>query len=173
MLGRLALAQGRGDDAPPLLRDAITLHTRAGRSSDAVDDSFALAFAELRTDFWAMDVEDNAYLALRPACGGLAWLHASWTEWKNLFSFEIALERAKIEIRGLGGSYGTESLRRYEMTPEMGPPVTRGWEYPQRDESWERELLDCVAELEGTPGIGARIDDGVAALSIVEEAYAQ
>ena len=41
--------------------------------------------------FWAMDVEDNAFLALRTAGGGFAWLHASWTEWKNLFSFEITL----------------------------------------------------------------------------------
>ena len=36
-----------------------------------------LAFAELRTDFWPMDVEDNAFLALRAGGGGFAWLHAS------------------------------------------------------------------------------------------------
>ena len=53
-----------------------------------------LAFAELRTDFWDMAVEDNAFLALRPARGGFAWLHASWTEWKNLFAVEIALRDA-------------------------------------------------------------------------------
>ena len=29
-----------------------------------------LAFSELRTEFWAMDVEDNAYLALRTAAAG-------------------------------------------------------------------------------------------------------
>lgn len=131
----------------------------------------SLAFAELRTDFWAADVEDNVFLALRPANGGLAWLHASWTEWKNLFSLEIALERAKIEITGLGGSYGTESLTLYEMTPEMGPPQTMGWEWPQPDASWERELVDVIGELHGAPAIGARIEDGVAAMRIVQEAY--
>jgi len=33
-----------------------------------------------RTDFWDMDVEDNAFLALRARAGGFVWLHASWTE---------------------------------------------------------------------------------------------
>ena len=54
--------------------------------------------------------------------GAFAWLHASWTEWKNLFSLEVVLERAKIEVSGLGGSYGPETLTLYEMLPEMGPP---------------------------------------------------
>jgi predicted dehydrogenase len=131
-----------------------------------------LAFAECRTDFWKMDVEDNAFLALRPRSGGFAWLHATWTEWRNLFSFEIALTRAKIEIAGLGGSYGTERLTLYEMLPEMGPPATRAWEWPQADRSWERELDDMLAAIEGRPSIGATLGDAAEALRIVEEAYA-
>ena len=41
------------------------------------------------TYFWDMPVEDNAFLLLRTAGGQVASLHATWTEWKNLFSFEI------------------------------------------------------------------------------------
>ena len=96
-----------------------------------------LAFAELRTAFWDMPVEDNAFVALRPRSGGFAWLHASWTEWKNLFSFEVMLERAKIEVNGLGGSYGPERLTLYEMQPEMGPPPATTWEFPPTDLSWQ------------------------------------
>lgn len=132
-----------------------------------------LVFAECRTDFWDMQVEDNAFLALRPRSGGFAWLHASWTEWKNLFSFEIALQSAKIEIAGLGGSYGTERLTLYEMLPEMGPPATRAWEWPQADRSWGRELDDVLGAIEGRPAVGASLDDAVEALRIVEEAYAR
>jgi predicted dehydrogenase len=132
-----------------------------------------LAFAECRTDFWDMRVEDNAFLALRPRSGGFAWLHASWTEWKNLFSFEIALQKAKIEIAGLGGSYGTERLTLYEMLPEMGPPATRAWEWPQADRSWGLELDDVLAAIEGRSEVGASLDDAVEALRIVEEAYAR
>ena len=130
-----------------------------------------LAFSELRTDFWAMDVEDNAYLALRSHAGAFAWLHASWAEWKNLFSFEIAMRDAKFEVQGLGGSYGTEHSTLYEMTPEMGPPHATSWEYPQPDESWAKELADIVADINGAPAVGADLEDCIAAFRVVEEAY--
>jgi predicted dehydrogenase len=131
-----------------------------------------LAFAELRKDFWDSPVEDNAFLGLRPEAGGFAWLHASWTEWKNLFSLEIALERAKIEIVGLGGSYGPERLTLYEMLPEMGPPLTTTWEWPFPDISWEREMLDVAGAIAGAEAHGAGLDDAIAILDIVEQAYA-
>ena len=90
------------------------------------------------TYFWDMPVEDNAFLLLRTATGQVASLHATWTEWKNLFSFEIYGRDAKLEISGLGGSYGTERLAFYRMLPEMGPPETTIWEYPAADDSWQR-----------------------------------
>jgi len=31
----------------------------------------------------------------------IAWLHASWTEWRNLFSFEIYGRGGKLQIEGL------------------------------------------------------------------------
>ncbi len=45
MLARIALDEGRAEDAFPRFRRAIDLHRAAGRVSDAADDSFALAFA--------------------------------------------------------------------------------------------------------------------------------
>ena len=130
-----------------------------------------LAFSELRTSFWDMQVEDNAFLALRCESGAFAWLHASWTEWKNLFSLEIMLERAKIDIAGLGGSYGTESLTLFEMLPEMGPPLAHHEEWKHSDGSWALELEACVQAIDGATPRGASIDDAVAALSIVGDAY--
>ncbi len=73
-------------------------------------------------------LEDNAFLLLETTAGQMAFLHASWTEWKNLFSFEICGRDGKLEITGLGGSYGTERLTFYKMHPEMGPPETTAWE---------------------------------------------
>ena len=115
-----------------------------------------LAFSELRTSFWDMQVEDNAFLALRCESGAFAWLHASWTEWKNLFSLEIMLERAKIDIAGLGGSYGTESLTLFEMLPEMGPPIAHHEEWKQSDGSWALELEACVQAIDGATPRGRR-----------------
>ena len=79
------------------------------------------------TYYWDQPTEDNAFLLLRNAHDHAAWLHASCTEWKNLFSFEIYGRDAKLLIEGLGGSYGTERLTLYRRRPEMGPPETTCW----------------------------------------------
>ena len=71
--------------------------------------------------FWQMPVDDNCFMNLRTKTNKTAFLHVSCTEWKNLFSFEIYGKNGKIEINGLGGSYGTEKVTLYKMLPEMGP----------------------------------------------------
>lgn len=130
-----------------------------------------LAFAELRTSFWPTEVEDNAFLALRADAGAFAWLHASWTEWKNCFEMEIALTTARLDLRGLGGSYGVERLVVHSMAPEMGPPATAEQTWADPDDSWGRELADVLGGISGAPTIGAGLDDARAVVAIVEEAY--
>jgi predicted dehydrogenase len=123
------------------------------------------------TWFWDMPVEDNAFLLMRTAAGQVASLHASWTEWKNLFSFEISGHNAKLEITGLGGSYGTERLAFYRMLPEMGPPDTTIWEYPMADHSWQDELADFLEDIRLRRQPSPGLDDAEAALEIVEAVY--
>jgi predicted dehydrogenase len=123
--------------------------------------------------FWDMPVEDNGFAMLRTAAGQVAWLHASCTEWRNLFSFEIFGRDGKLQIDGLGGSYGLERLTHYRMLPEMGPPETTIWEYPREDRSWEREVEHFVASIDGRSSSCAALPDAIAALSIVEEIYRQ
>src|SRR5262249_2540062 len=94
---------------------------------------FATVSGHLAPSFWHMSVEDKGFLSLRPAAGQTAWLHASCTEWKNLFSFEIYGRCGKLHAEGLGGSYGVERLAYYRMLPQMGPPATTIWEYPGED----------------------------------------
>ena len=123
------------------------------------------------TYFWKMPVEDNGFLLLETAGGQIAFLHASWTEWKNLFSFEIAGRVGKLEISGLGGSYGLERLTWYRMSPEMGPPETMAWEYPMADDSWDSEcaafLEDIRLRRQPQPGIA----DAQATLRIIGSVY--
>jgi predicted dehydrogenase len=99
------------------------------------------------TFFWNMPVDDNAFLHLCNSSGQTAWLHASCTEWKNLFSFEIYGKFAKLHIEGLGGSYGVERLYHYQMLPEMGPPETLIHEFPRGDDSWALETRDFVEDI--------------------------
>ena len=41
------------------------------------------------TFFWDMEVEDNGFMILQNEKNQVAFLHASCTEWKNLFSMEL------------------------------------------------------------------------------------
>jgi predicted dehydrogenase len=134
-------------------------------------------FTEVRghvgTFFWKMPVEDNGFLCLRTAEGRVAWLHASCTEWKNLFSFELFGRDGKLQVDGLGGSYGVERLTHYRMLPPMGPPETTMWEYPGEDRSWHEEFAHFAACVErgGLPAGG--LADALAALEVVGEVYRQ
>lgn len=125
------------------------------------------------TYFWKMPVDDNAFLSLRNAAGQTAWLHASCSEWKNLFSLEIYGRDAKLHWEGLGGSYGVERLTYYKMLPQMGPPETTIWEFPRGDESWKIEMAEFFEDikLKRTPVPGLK--EARAALAVVEKIYAQ
>ena len=132
---------------------------------------FRYVYGQVATLFWKMPVDDNAFLLLRTAEGQVAFLHASCTEWKNLFSFEVYGRDGKLHIEGLGGSYGVERLAWYRMKPEMGPPDTTIWEYPGPDESWRLEFREFLEDIRlgRTPSPG--LADAWAVLKIVDTVY--
>jgi len=127
--------------------------------------------ALLRSSFWPGSVEDNAAVLLGEGgrTGPWASLHASWTEWKNLFSLEIACRSAKLQVDGLAGSYGPQRLTVYRMRSELGPPDVEEIAFGAEDTSWSAEWEAFRAAV----AVGARADLGSAqwAWSIVEEAY--
>jgi predicted dehydrogenase len=131
----------------------------------------AVDYAAVPTLFWNMEADDNCFMALRSAAGRLAWLHASWTEWKNTFSFEIFGRDGKLVIDGLGGSYGLERLTFYRMLPQMGPPETTTFEYPGQDQSWDTEFAEFVSAVSDNRPPCGDIADAVANLAIVDEIY--
>ena len=61
---------------------------------------FSGVHGELHTYFWNMPVEDNAFITLRTERGQTAWLHASWTEWKNLFHLKSTARTASSPLTG-------------------------------------------------------------------------
>jgi predicted dehydrogenase len=125
----------------------------------------------LATLFWNIPVEDNCFITLRTQTNRIAWLHATWTEWKNMFSFEIYGRTGKLHIEGLGGSYGIERLTFYRMLPQMGPPETTAWDFPSPDNSWELELADLMDAIEnGRQPLGT-IYDAKANFDIIDKLY--
>jgi len=133
----------------------------------------ALAYGAVPSYFWQAPVEDNCFIALTGKEKQMAWLHASWTEWKNLFVFEIMGRDGKLTIEGLGGSYGTERLTLHRMLPQMGPPETTIWEFPFPDRSFESEFENFVAAVEGRARAIGDIDDAHANLAIIQAVYDQ
>lgn len=132
---------------------------------------FVAAQGFAHTYFWHMPVEDNAFVLLKTAQQQVAFLHASWTEWKNLFSFEIFGRDAKLEINGLGGTYGVERLAFYRMLPQLGPPDTTIWEYPMADNSWEVEFAEFLEDIRLNRRPAASLQDAQAALKIIQSIY--
>ena len=125
------------------------------------------------TYYWDMPVDDNAFMLLRTAHGKTAFLHVSCTEWKNLFSLEIYGRQGKLQVDGLGGSYGVERLTFYRMLPEMGPPETTSWEYPRGDASWSVEFAEFLDDVRLHRHPAAGLADARAALAVAESIYRQ
>jgi predicted dehydrogenase len=123
------------------------------------------------TYFWDMPVDDNGFMLLKTAKKQAAFLHASCTEWKNLFSMEIYGKLGKLDLSGLGGSYGLEKISWYKMLPEMGPPDTTSWEYPMADDSWSVEIAEFFDDIRLNREPAASLADASAALAIVEQIY--
>ena len=123
------------------------------------------------TYYWDMPVDDNGFMLLKTATKQVAFLHASCTEWKNTFSMEIYGTQGKLDISGLGGSYGVERITHYHMLPQMGPPETQSWEYPMGDNSWELEMSDFYDDIALDRDPSAGLSDAYEALKIIQKIY--
>jgi predicted dehydrogenase len=131
------------------------------------------AFAYLTTAVWPIaPLEDNAFGLLRFAGGCVATLHTSWTQWKNLFSFEIFGSDGSLVVEGLGGSYGVERLAAARRNPAGGVPEVETIEYEGPDESWAAEWSDFIAAIrDGKPYWGTP-DDGLRVMRALHALYA-
>lgn len=104
-------------------------------------------YSKLKNYFWKMKLEDNCFLNLENKYGSTAFLHASCTEWKNKFSFEIFGHNGKIEIDGIGKSYGKEKLILYQMKKSMGKPLKKIFNFEKKDMSWQLELIEFYNDI--------------------------
>jgi len=123
------------------------------------------------TYFWNMPVDDNGFMMLKTSKKKMAFLHVSCTEWKNLFSMEIYGKLGKLEVSGLGGSYGLEKITHYKMLPEMGPPETSSWEYPMGDDSWSKEMAEFYEDIDLDRAPAPGLLDAYESLKIIHKIY--
>lgn len=115
-------------------------------------------------------LEENGFALCQTAGGAVASIHASLTQWINLFSFEVYGTGGSLTVEGLGGSYGVEKLVTSTHDP-TGPFAQHTTEYRGADRSWHeewREFTRAVAERSEPLGSGR---DGLRALEVVHAAY--
>jgi predicted dehydrogenase len=116
--------------------------------------------ALVRTNYWPMEVDDNAVITLGQRGGRRepwATFHVSCSEWKNEFALEIYCTEAKLQVLGLVRSYGTQRLRLWRMRPELGPPDLEEVEYAADDVSWAAEwkhLREAIVTADGRALLG-------------------
>lgn len=121
--------------------------------------------------FWKSKLEDSAFFILSNKKGPIAHLSATCVEWKNIFSFEVIMQKAKIQIDGLGGSYGREKLTLYKMRPEMGPPDMDEFLFDEKDNSWKDENNLFFKKIKQKDYSNSSIRDALYVMSVIEKLY--
>lgn len=120
--------------------------------------------------FTKQHMDDGGMALFRAANGATATLHTTLTQWKNLFSFEVFGGDGYIQVEGLGGGYGTETLAvgRRDFTAPFQEQVIY---YRGGDKSWDAEWKEMAAAIaEGREPIGNGTD-GLEAMRIALNAY--
>ena len=125
----------------------------------------------INTYFYKMSVEDNVFLTLKTHSNKVAFLHASWTEWKNMFSLEIFCTLGKLDINGKGGSYGREQLTVYKMSKKMGIPKQKNWKFKLQDVSWRTEINELYDDIIYNRKPKSNLNDAYQTLKIINKIY--
>ena len=128
-------------------------------------------YAKVETKFWKIEVEDNAYAILKCRNDVTAVFHVSWTNWRNVFSFEVFGSEGYLLVNGLGGSYGVESLEFGRRKAEGGRPEIATFQYDGEDTSWESEWREFRSAIEEKRQPLRNGVDGMRANQVIEGLY--
>ena len=143
------------------------------------DDEYAVKHALVKTLFWNIEAEDNAFILLEGEKGAIASIHSSATQWKHKFLLELTFENGYINLDGiLSGtrSYAPETikygLREFEdITWAMGKPQEHTIWF-ENDHSWQLEIEEFYRAVQESHKVkNGSIDDAIRTLSLVESVY--
>ncbi len=132
----------------------------------------ATAYGINETLIWPIaPLEDSAFGLLHYPAGQTASLHVTWTQWKNLFSFELFGELGSLAVEGLGGSYGVQKLTSIVRRLEGGIPQVEEHSYPGSDPTWKLEWEDFLQAIKAGKSYWGTPSDGLTAMRIIDALY--
>jgi predicted dehydrogenase len=128
-------------------------------------------FGRLSTKFWNIEVEDNAFILLKSYNDADIQLHASWTNWKNSYQFEIFGDCGYLKINGLGKYYGEETLEFGKRKENGGIPEIKIFNFDVEDKSWNREWKEFKSSIKDQRYPIGNAIDGIKASKIIDAIY--
>ncbi len=136
-----------------------------------------LAAGHLSRQFWPIQVEDHASLALTLPGGAVANLYLSLSSWQSRMEITVETEKAQLLLRGRGKFYGSQSLTVVTKWPWLTPdqPRETQFDYGTEDVSLPLETEDFLAACTGTkPTLTiATADDALRSMRIVDACYSK
>jgi predicted dehydrogenase len=128
--------------------------------------------AETRRYFWNFhEVEDNCFCMFETPTGQVAQLHASWTQWVNVFDLEILGRDGYLRLEGRDGHYGPQRLTWGKRQPNHGRPVEEVFTFPARNDSWDYEWREFAELVFSGKDTLTDVEQGLRTQQLVDAAY--
>jgi len=143
------------------------------------NSEFKCLSSVIKTSYWDIECEDNAFLTLESEQGQIATLHSSATQWKHKFLLEMTFEDGYVNLDGILSStrsYAPETMiigkREFEdITFAMGKPQETTT-YFESDKSWDYELAEFIEAINGQGSIkNGTSNDAFEIMKLVDEIY--
>lgn len=126
----------------------------------------------ISTLFWNSDVEDNAMGILKTSTNEMASFHVSWTQWNNIFSFEVYGSKGYAHVQGLGGVYGEETLTvGKKAPPDKWPPKEYILKFEEPEICWKLEWENFIDSIKNNLKPIGSGEDGLEALKLIFKIY--
>lgn len=105
---------------------------------------FPHVFGMAPTYFWDVDVDDDCFVGLKTAAGQVAWLHASWTEWKTCSRSRSSDATGSCRSTGLAVRTGPSASRTTACCP--------AWVRPGNGSGAAKPLAPCASLINAVAG---------------------
>lgn len=134
-----------------------------------------LVAGHLSRQFWPIQVEDHANLALAVPGGAVANLYLSLSSWQSRMEFTVETEKAQMLLRGRGKFYGSQRLTIVTKWPwlQADQPREQQFDYGTEDASLQLETEEFLAASTGAKAslTIATADDALRSMRIVDACY--